>query len=269
MRKLILLFVAMLICGLTFGCAAQKFPVPTGGATPTPAPTTTPSVIEVTIDDLFAAYKSNPIAADMKYNDKVIRINGQVWEIRAGEPPVVMLQHEVHCSFDKKYLPLLAQLRKDEMVAVEGRLESCTIRLAYLQDCVLISPPQPPTTTVITIEIGFVIATNWDADPEIDGIKVEIVPIDAHDLLVKAPGIVSAELWLQKDFSREGKDRLVQSWRISVDETDYVNLGGAVVRLEYSGFVPTYNQWGTLELTFTTTDGKSFTARWRNIHLAE
>jgi len=234
---------------------------------PSATPSVTPSVIEVTIRELFAAYEANPIAADLKYEDKIIRIKGEVWQISGGESPEVELEHEVQCSFDKKYLLLLAQLRKGQMVTVEGRLESCTIRIARLRDCILVSAIQPTSTIVTTVVIGFVIATSWDADPETDGIKVEIEPLNVHEVLVKAPGTVSAELWLQKDLSGREKVRLLQSWRTSVEETDYVRVSGAVVQLEYSGFVPGYDQWGTLELTFTTTDGKSFTSSWKNIKL--
>lgn len=39
------------------------------------------------------------------------------------------------------------------------------------------APPAPEATGVITLDIfGFPMAENWDADPEVDGIEVEIWP---------------------------------------------------------------------------------------------
>jgi hypothetical protein len=48
MRKLALLLAAILICGLIFGCAPPKPPVPAGGIS-TPPPTPTPTQV-ATID---------------------------------------------------------------------------------------------------------------------------------------------------------------------------------------------------------------------------
>jgi hypothetical protein len=133
------------------------------------------------------------------------------------------------------------------------------------------TPSTPPSSGVVTLDLfGFTTAKNWDADPEIDGIEVEIWPKDAKDEVVRAPGTVSAKLWLQKSLFESEKGELVQTWSgISIKKEDYGFIGGAKVRLEYSGFVPTEEQWGILEVTFTTLDGNSFTAREKDIHLGE
>lgn len=132
-------------------------------------------------------------------------------------------------------------------------------------------PATPPSSGVVTLDIfGFTMAKNWDADPEVDGIEVEIWPKDAEDHTVEAAGTVSAKLWLQKSILESEKGELIQTWTdIPVSKDDYGFLGGAKVRLEYSGFTPTEEQWGILEVTLTTTDGKSFTARAKDIHLGE
>jgi len=132
-------------------------------------------------------------------------------------------------------------------------------------------PTAPKATGVVTLDIfGFPMAKSWDADPEVDGIEVEIWPKDAEDHTVKAAGSVSANLWLQKSILESEKGELIQTWsNTPVSKDDYGFLGGARVRFEYSGFTPTEQQWGILEVTLTTGDGKSFTARAKNIHLAK
>jgi hypothetical protein len=132
-------------------------------------------------------------------------------------------------------------------------------------------PPAPEASGVVTLDIfGFPMAESWDADPEVDGIEVEIWPKDAENKVVSTPGTVSAKLWLQKSLFESEKGELVQTWSsISVKKEDYGFIGGAKVRLEYSGFVPTEEQWGIIEVTFTTLDGNSFTAREKDIHLGE
>jgi hypothetical protein len=133
------------------------------------------------------------------------------------------------------------------------------------------TPTSPAPTGVVTLDLfPFTMAESWDADPEIDGLEVEIYPKDAEDDRVRAEGTVSAELWLQKSLFESEKGDLVQTWSgISITEDDYGFIGGAKVRLEYSGFMPTEDQWGILEVTFTTLDGKSFTAREKDVHLGE
>ncbi len=99
---------------------------------------------------------------------------------------------------------------------------------------------------------------------------MNIWPKNVEDHTVEAAGTVSAKLWLQKSFFESEKGELIQTWsNIPVSKDDYGFLGGAVIRLEYSGFIPMEHQYGILEVTLTTTDGKSFTTREKGIHLGE
>lgn len=139
--------------------------------------------------------------------------------------------------------------------------------VAMLSGCAILK--SPPSTDVVTLDIfGWPTAENWDADPEADGIEVEIWPKDAEGHMVEAGGTVSAQLWLQKSFFEAEKGELIQTWGgIPVSKEDYGFIGGAVLRLEYRGFTPTGDDWGILEVTLTISDGKSYTAREKDIHL--
>jgi len=125
--------------------------------------------------------------------------------------------------------------------------------------------PPAPTKVVTTLDIGFAMPKNWDADPDTDGIEFHLTPKDAQDKMVETPGVISAKLWLQvtppPSYSPQ-KGNLIQEWsNIQVTKDDYDWLMGATIRLEYKGFQPTNMQFGILEVTLVTPDGKSFTAR--------
>jgi hypothetical protein len=111
---------------------------------------------------------------------------------------------------------------------------------------------------------------NWDADPEVDGIKFNLTPKDIKDRMVETPGVVSAKLWLELSFPETGKGDLVQEWSdIQVTKGDYDWLTGVTIRLEYRAFQPKQYQFGILEVTLQTPDGKKFTARASSVMLAE
>ena len=130
--------------------------------------------------------------------------------------------------------------------------------------------PPAPTKAVTTIDIGWPMAENWDADPEVDGIEFDLTPKDAEDKMVETPGVVSAKLWLERPFPETGKGDLVQEWsNIQVTKDDYDWLMGVTIRLEYKGFEPKEMQFGILEVTLVTPDGKSFTARASSVMLAK
>ena len=134
------------------------------------------------------------------------------------------------------------------------------------------TPAPPPTPTqVVTIDIGLPLAKNWDADPEIDGVEFNLTPKDAQDKMVRTPGTLSAQLWLEKSFLEGGgKGLLVQQWSgIQLTKDDYDIIFGARIRLEYRAFKPGMLQFGVLEVTLETPDGKSFTARATSVLLGE
>lgn len=126
-------------------------------------------------------------------------------------------------------------------------------------------------TKVTTIDIGWPMSKNWDADPEVDGIEFDLTPKDAEDKMVETLGVVSAKLWLEKSFLEGGgKGDLVQEWsNIQVTKNDYDWVWGVTIRLEYKGFEPEEMQFGIFEVTLVTPDGKSFTARESSVMLAK
>ena len=130
-------------------------------------------------------------------------------------------------------------------------------------------PTTPTLTEVTTIDIGWPISKNWDADPEVDGIKFDLTPKDADDKMVFTPGVVSAKLWLEQSFiGGGGKGDLIQEWsNIQITKDDYNFIFGVTVRLEYKGFQPKEMQFGVLEVTLVTPNGKSFTARETSVVL--
>jgi len=131
--------------------------------------------------------------------------------------------------------------------------------------------PLPAPTEVITIDIGWPMAKNWDADMEIDGIEFYLTPKDAEGRTVETAGMVSTKLWLERSFLEGGgKGELIQEWSdTQVTKDDYDWLMGATIRLEYKGFQPKNMQFGILEITLITPDGKSFSARATSVMLGQ
>lgn len=131
---------------------------------------------------------------------------------------------------------------------------------------------KPAPTTVQTIGQVWITTNNWDADPEVDGLKFDLNPKDKDGSQVDSSGIISIKLWKMVAVGFEDKclkrdEDLLESWdNISVKEEDY-NLFGAEIKAEYNKYKITedkYNQ-GCVEVTFTTPDGKSFKSNYENI----
>ena len=112
------------------------------------------------------------------------------------------------------------------------------------------APPKPPVpaeeatsparTEVVTIDIGWPMAENWDADPEVDGIEFNLTPKDVEDKMVETPGVVSAKLWLKPSFLEEKKKGdLVQEWSgIEMTKDDYSWLMGVTIWLQTRTWPP-------------------------------
>jgi hypothetical protein len=131
--------------------------------------------------------------------------------------------------------------------------------------------PLPSSTKVATIDIGWPMGANWDADADIDGIELYLTPKDSKGERVDTEGVISAKLWLERSLLEGGgKGNLIQEWGdIQVKKDDYDWIGGATVHLEYKGFKPEQLQLGTLEVTLVTPDDESFSARATSIFLGE
>jgi hypothetical protein len=126
-----------------------------------------------------------------------------------------------------------------------------------------------PPTKVVSIDIGWPAAKNWDTDADIDGIEVVLTPEEANKAVVQTAGIVSAKLWSKQEYL-EGEPRgdPVQQWQnIQLSVKNYNYKFGVTIRLEYNGFKPLLYQMGTLEVTLQTPDGNTFSARAYSVKL--
>ena len=147
-----------------------------------------------------------------------------------------------------------------------GLIVSCLLLVGLILGCTggenTYAPAGGATNdnTVQTLEVMSVTDDNWDSDPEEDGIAVSIAPRDKDDNIVEQAGTITAKLW-EIESSPESTDivkgDLVQEWTVPITKDNYGIWGD--LNLEYkSGFVPS-TDWGWLEVTLTTPDGKSFT----------
>ncbi len=135
------------------------------------------------------------------------------------------------------------------------------------------------------IDIGFPIAKNWDADPEVDGIEIELSPKTKNDELVKVDGVVKAKLWrytcteysdvlntcIKKECVKSDK-ALLESWNIPITKDQFDPIFGATIRLEYEHYDPTQDEedfsQGCLLVTFEA-QGKSFSAEEDSVFLKD
>ena len=136
-----------------------------------------------------------------------------------------------------------------------------------------------PSNRITTLGIGYLMLESWDADPEVDGVRVELFLKDAQDNFVKTEGVVGAKLWLQPSILEKVKGDLIQKWSgIQITYEDYgwaggmktpvqIFIGGAKMLLQYKDYIPGESDYGILEVTFTTPDGRDFTAREKSIKL--
>ena len=129
--------------------------------------------------------------------------------------------------------------------------------------------PSGPPTQVVSIDIGWPSAKNWDTDADIDGIEVVLNPEDANKAVIQTAGVVSAKLWSKQDYLEgEPQGDPVQEWQnIQLAVKNYNYKFGATIRLEYNGFTPSIYQMGTLEVTLQTPDGNIFSARAYSVKL--
>jgi len=92
-------------------------------------------------------------------------------------------------------------------------------------------------------------------------IDIMLIPRDAEGFMVKTEGSFDAVMWLQYVFSGEvDHDYLVDEWfGVEVIKDDYVDFQGARIELAYSEEKNYQNIYGSLDVTFTTADGKTLT----------
>ena len=112
----------------------------------TEEPTTpTPTVIQVTIQELNRAYMGNVLAADAKYKDKILRITGVVAVIQRNNDGTLGMtltstrfsSDPVYFSFDRKHESELAQLTIGQSVTVQGKCVGDFFGV-HVNDCILV-----------------------------------------------------------------------------------------------------------------------------------
>lgn len=119
-------------------------------STPSTGPPSTsppaPAAIEVTADELIQAYEANEVAADAKYEGKILNVTGVVDNVGKDivDTPYVVLTSGgewevwgVQCMFDKEHEPELAQLAVGQTVTVQGRCSGYLINV-LVRDCIIV-----------------------------------------------------------------------------------------------------------------------------------
>jgi hypothetical protein len=113
-----------------------------------PEPEPKPAVIELTVEELLSAYETDPVTADEKFVNEVLRVTGVVATvdvkdfldthyIRLTGSERNFLQ-SVQCMFDKKHASLLAKLETGQTVTVQGKFNGSMIAIR-LTDCFLVT----------------------------------------------------------------------------------------------------------------------------------
>lgn len=105
--------------------------------------------IEVTAEELWAAYQENQVAADLKYGDKLLAVTGYVTDIGKDivtEAPCVSLDsgseynlYPIQCFFPKNgdQTNLLASLKDGDKVTVYGKCTGEFIASVQLSKCTI------------------------------------------------------------------------------------------------------------------------------------
>lgn len=110
---------------------------------PTTAPTEEP-VIEISPSDLYAAYEENEVAADNKYDGKMIRITGIIDDIGKDITDTVYVTiiagdyDNIQCFFESsEQIENVATLKSGDEVTIVGECGGISILNVLLYDCEL------------------------------------------------------------------------------------------------------------------------------------
>ncbi len=133
-------------------------PVPASANLPTPYPTPMPQPTAVASDayeklttyedflEVVSFYDENSVAANQKYKDKKILAQAPISNVHEGQIILYIeddddrsYQIEIWCFMENPDLNLLATLRYDHLVTVQGEIEIGTgIGIIMLKDCQII-----------------------------------------------------------------------------------------------------------------------------------
>ncbi len=114
---------------------------------PATEPEPTPTAIEVTVEELYSAYRVDEVAVDAKFTNKILKITGvvdRVVVIDIHDVYYIILtsakekaEWNVRCTFDKKHGPELNRLTAGQTVTVQGKYDSYKINI-LIRDCALV-----------------------------------------------------------------------------------------------------------------------------------
>lgn len=109
--------------------------------------TTQPATIGVTASNLYSEYEANEVAADQKYEDKILLIRGVILSIGKDildRPYVVLGGHGeyetwgVQCMFDDE--DVVAKFNKGQVITIKGKCSGYLINV-LIEGCSLHSIP--------------------------------------------------------------------------------------------------------------------------------
>ena len=100
----------------------------------------------VTAVELYSAYEANELAADQKYEDRVIQVTGIIDDIGEdimGDAYITLVGdesgwHSVQCYFPHNERRSLSSLRKGQSVRVKGVCDGKTIMNVLVKGCELL-----------------------------------------------------------------------------------------------------------------------------------
>jgi hypothetical protein len=126
---------------LVLGCKLPENKQGSSGSSSSPSPSASP--ITVTALALATAYDENEVAADDRYNGKVVLVTGTVESIDTvlGSTSVTLKGKEmsivsVQCFVDDSQKSAVARLRKGGSATVQGTVDGKSLNVE-LKDCVV------------------------------------------------------------------------------------------------------------------------------------
>ena len=122
-------------------------PVPEPEPEPEPVPEPEPGTIEVTVEELYSAFRADEVAADAKFTNKILKVTGVVDRITVNDVHDIYYiilasaekkeQWNVRCKFDRKHGPQLNRLTAGQTVTAQGKYDGYKVNI-LMKDCVLV-----------------------------------------------------------------------------------------------------------------------------------
>ncbi len=107
------------------------------------------------------------------------------------------------------------------------------------------------------IKKGFTTADQWDADSQVDGLKVKLKIYNKNDLTIQEDGTLEVVLY-EKLFDSDDnplKGNELDRWTVKVTKEDH-DVSELIKKLEYHK--PVTSDFGWVEFTFTAKDGSRY-----------